>query len=71
MIRFHGQESVVGGAGAVRRREAATYALAVLVWAALGIWYKPILSMVLAPVWMVLFVSIIPARLGRRRERPR
>jgi hypothetical protein len=52
---------------APRHGEIARYAVAVLGWAALGIWYKPILSMVLAPFWMVLVAVVLPGRLRRRR----
>lgn len=36
------------------------YAVALLVWAGVGLYCLPILSMVLAPVWMVLWVSVVP-----------
>jgi hypothetical protein len=48
-------------------RELLLYGAAILSWAALGVWWKPALSMVLAPVWMVLLVAVLPARLSRRR----
>jgi hypothetical protein len=51
-------------------RELLLHGAAILSWAALGIWWKPALSMVLAPVWMVVLVAVLPARLARRR-RPR
>lgn len=55
----------------------AAYVVAIGLWAALGFFYLPILSMILAPVWTVFFVSILPrwiARLHRKtapREVPR
>lgn len=53
-----------------KQRELLLYGAAILAWAALGIWWKPALSMVLAPAWMVLLVAVLPARVSRRR-RPR
>ena len=53
------------------RWEIAVYALAILGWAALGIWYKPILSMVLAPFVTPFLVAYLPRQLARLRERAR
>lgn len=47
----------------------AAYVLALVLWAALGIFYLPILSMILTPVWMVFFVSVLPRWLARLRRR--
>jgi hypothetical protein len=64
------QGAAIGGA-TTARREIVKYVVAVLGWAALGIWYKPILSMVVSPVWMVLVVSIVPRQWSRLRGRAR
>jgi hypothetical protein len=53
------------------RWEMAVYALAILAWAALGIWYKPILSMFLAPFVMPFLVAYLPHRLSRLQGRAR
>lgn len=45
--------------------ELLAYALAIVVWAALGVVFKPALSMVLSPFWMVLCISVIPRLLRR------
>ncbi len=47
------------------------YAVAALVWAGLGLIYLPILSMILTPVWMVLWVSVVPRLVTRIRGRER
>lgn len=47
------------------------YIVACVVWILVGVFYLPILSMVLTPLWMVLFVSVLPRvlpRLVRRRN---
>ena len=62
--------SRVGSAGHARG-EAAAYVLAVVAWAALGLVYKPILSMIVSPLWMVLMVVVLPRALGRLRKSPR
>lgn len=48
-----------------------TYAVALGVWAGLGLFYLPILSMILTPVWMVLWVSVVPRAVDRVRGRAR
>lgn len=50
----------------------AAYVVAIGAWAALGVFYLPILSMVLTPLWMVLVVSVVPRRVRRafRGHRP-
>lgn len=52
-----------------RRQEFVVYTVAILGWAALGIWYKPILSMVLAPFVTPFLVAYLPHQLSRRRDR--
>jgi hypothetical protein len=52
-------------------REIALYGVAILGWAALGIWYKPILSMVLAPFVTPFLVAYLPHQLTRLREHTR
>jgi hypothetical protein len=47
------------------------YAVALAVWAAVGLVYLPILSMILTPVWMVLWVSVVPRAVQRLRGRAR
>ncbi|MGQ0625125.1 MAG: hypothetical protein ACT4PP_10830 [Sporichthyaceae bacterium] len=47
----------------------AAYVVALVLWAALGMVYLPILSMILAPVWMVFFVSVLPRWIARLRRR--
>jgi hypothetical protein len=54
-----------------RRQEFVVYSVAILAWATLGIWYKPILSMVLAPFVTPLLVAYLPHQLSRRRDRTR
>jgi hypothetical protein len=48
-------------------REFVLYTVAILGWAALGIWYKPILSMVLAPFVTPFLVAYLPHQLRRLR----
>lgn len=62
------------GAGVARRWEASPvsfsvgiYVVAIGVWAAVGLVYLPILSMILTPVWMVLWVSVVPRLVARAR----
>lgn len=47
----------------------ATYVVALGAWAALGVLFLPLLSMILTPVWMVLVVSVLPRALRRLRHR--
>jgi hypothetical protein len=43
----------------------AAYAVSLALWVVLGIFYLPILSMILAPMWMVLTVSMVPRWVAR------
>lgn len=47
------------------------YAVALGSWAVVGLFYLPILSMILTPVWMVLWVSVVPRLVQRARGRAR
>lgn len=47
----------------------AAYVVALVLWAGIGIFYLPILSMILTPVWMVFVISVLPRWLARLRRR--
>jgi hypothetical protein len=47
----------------------AAYLLALAVWSVLGMYYVPVLSMILTPLWMVLWVSLVPRWVTRLRRR--
>jgi hypothetical protein len=66
-----GQEGCVEQEPRAVRWEVAVYTIAILGWAALGIWYKPILSMVLAPFVTPFLVAYLPHQLARLRGRAR
>jgi len=62
-------EDEVATVGKPAWREFAVYSVAIVGWAALGIWYKPILSMVLAPFVTPFLVAYLPHQLSRLRNR--
>ena len=50
------------------RVDAAIVLLAVLTWAALANIWRPALRLELAPVWMILFLAVLPRAVSRLRR---